>query len=519
MSSLYNATKDLRDLVALAADTEAIDQVLTHALDGLNNLVPHDLAVVLQLDGDSLRVLAARGVLVNEELLKHSLDLKTHPTIRLALETHRPMILQESDHAGPEKDPYHQVVDLPDGHSCMIVPLYSAGEILGLMTFDRVVCGTYDQSTIHMADAYGQVVGLALRFSQQAELLTRYRYLLDERNRVLRAEGVQESHAVEMLEKSRSPLMKDLIRQTQQVALTDAPVLINGETGTGKEVLAQALHAWSVRHAQPFLKINCAAIPENLIESELFGHVVGAFTGASKARPGRFLAANGGTLLLDEIGDMPPSAQVKLLRVLQEGTFEPVGSDRTVKVDVRIIAATHQDLEQLVAVGRFREDLFYRLHVFPLVIPPLRERPEDLLVLAVEILEAISRRTGRGPWTLGPAVERELAEQLWPGNVRQLVNALERATILQPNGRLHARFFHGKPQPEINAEYSSRPGSEVWPLVEVERRHLLRALQETQGKIYGRDGAAVLLELKPTTLQSRLKKLGIDRRNLSGSIV
>lgn len=517
MSSLFDATKDLRDLVALAAGTEAIDEVLTQALDGLNDLVPHDLAVVLQLDGESLKVLAARGELASDQVLEHSLDLKTHPTIRRALETRRPAILQESDHSGPEKDPYHGLVDLPDGHSCMIIPLYSAGEILGLMTFDRVVCGTYDQSTIQMADAYGQVVSLALRFSEQAKLLTRYRHLLDERNRVLKAEGGQESRAVEMLEKSRSPLMRDLIRQTQQVAMTDAPVLINGETGTGKEVLAQALHDWSPRHSQPFLKINCAAIPENLIESELFGHVVGAFTGASKPRPGRFLAANGGTLLLDEIGDMPPAAQAKLLRVLQEGTFEPVGSDRTVKVDVRILAATHQNLDQLVAAGRFRQDLYYRLDVFPLMIPPLRERREDLHLLALEILESIARRTGRGPWTLGPGAENELAAQPWPGNVRQLVNALERATILKPNGRLDARFLSGKPQ--VSAASSGRAGAEaeVWSLVEVERRHLIRALQKTHGKIYGDDGAATLLEMKPTTLQSRLKKLGVRGRNYKES--
>lgn len=511
MSSLFDATKDLRDLVALAADTEAIDQVLTHALDGLNDLVPHDLAVVLQLDGDNLKVLAARGELASADIMNHSLDLKTHPTIRRALENRRPAILEEQDHAGPEKDPYHDLLDLPDGHSCMIVPLYSAGEILGLMTFDRVVCGTYDQSTIQMADAYGQVVSLALRFSEQANLLNRYRLLLDERNRVLKAENGQESRAVEMLEKSSSPLMKDMIRQAQQVAMTDAPVLINGETGTGKEVLAQAVHDWSTRHAQPFLKINCAAIPENLIESELFGHVVGAFTGASKSRPGRFLAANGGTLLLDEIGDMPPAAQAKLLRVLQEGTFEPVGSDRTVKVDVRILAATHQDLEQLVAEGRFRQDLFYRLDVFPLMIPPLRERQEDLPLLAVEILEAIARRTGRGPWTLGPGANLELAGQPWPGNVRQLVNALERATILKPNGRLDARFLSGRPQVRVPGE--NVPGTEVvvWPLVEMERRHFIRVLHKTNGKIYGDDGAAALLEMKPTTLQSRLKKLGIKR--------
>jgi transcriptional regulator with GAF, ATPase, and Fis domain len=511
MPDLYDSTRDLKEIAALAADPGAIDDVLTRALDSLQDLVPHDMAAVLRLEGDRLKVMAARGSLVNDRVRSHSLSLREFPSIRRALETRRPLVLQEEDHAGAEKDPYHGIVELPHGHSCMVVPLYSQDRVLGLMTFDRTVCGTYDDTTVLLADAYGQIISLAFRYSEQADLLARYRQLLDERNRVLQSE-LRSGSADARLEATRSPLMQQLVRQARQVALTEAPVLVLGETGTGKEVLAEAIHGWSPRAEAPFLKINCAAIPENLIESELFGHVKGAFTGAGQARPGRFLAANGGTLLLDEIGDMPPSAQSKLLRVLQEGTFEPVGSDRTVKVDVRILASTHRDLEARVAEGLFREDLFYRLNVFPLVTPPLRERREDLPLLAESILAQLAERSGRGPWALGPGALETLQAQDWPGNIRQLVNTLERATILQPAGLLDRRHFAGGLRaltPKGRHSAAAEATGKLATMREAERAHLEKALAITGGKIYGSDGAAALLDLKPTTLQSRLKKLGL----------
>src|SRR5690606_37865212 len=218
-----------------------------------------------------------------------------------------------------------------------------------------------------------------------------------------------------------------LVRVAKQVAASQLPVLIGGETGSGKEVLAQAIHAWSPRSEGPFVKLNCAAIPENLVESELFGHVKGAFSGAAMARRGRFLTANGGSILLDEIGDMPLGAQAKLLRVLQEGTFEALGSDDTIRVDVRVIAATHTDLREAVQNGTVREGLYDRLAGFPIQLPALRDRVEDIPIIASEVLERLAAKTGRGPWTLSnPALERLVAHP-WPGNVRELANVLERA--------------------------------------------------------------------------------------------
>ena len=519
MNQTYDATRDLKELARLAAEPQNLPEVLTRALDSLQKLVPHDLAAVLGLEEGELRVLAARGRLADERVRRHSIRLRDFPSITRAFERRRAVVLEEHDHAGDEGDPYDGILDLPHGHSCMVVPLYAGDRNLGLITFDREACDGYRPDTVELAEVYGQIISLAFRYAEQAELLDRYRQLLDERQRVLA--GRDEAHdPAAQLEGSRSPAMRGLVAQARQVAGTTAPVLVLGETGTGKEVLARALHQWSPRRAQAFLTLNCAAIPESLLESELFGHVKGAFTGAGQARPGRFLAANGGTLLLDEIGDMPLAAQAKLLRVLQEGTFEPVGSDRTVKVDVRIVAATHRDLEARVRDGQFREDLYYRLNVFPLHVPPLRERTDDLPRLVATILAGLARRTGRGPWTVDDDALRELAAQEWPGNVRQLVNALERATIIRASGSLDARFFMGGATRSPGDAGGRAAAGRRTPsggddadltLAGAERRHLRRVLDLTGGKIYGADGAAARLGLKPTTLQSRMKKLGVAR--------
>ncbi len=513
MAELLDAAHDLRELARMIGKPEDRDRLLGMALDSLQNLVPHDLAAVLVLEDGVLRVQVARGRLAGEEVFRHSLQLDRFPTLQRALMTRRPAILEEHHHASGEGDPYDGVLDLPSDHSCMVVPLFDAERPLGIMTFDRTVCGTYDQRTLEMAEVYGQLISLAFQFAEQAELLDRYRVMVEERNRVLAGAGGDACRATELLEVSRSPLIRTLAGQARQVALTTAPVLITGQTGTGKEILARAIHCWSPRAGQTFLTLNCAAMPPQLIESELFGHVKGAFSGADKDRPGRFVAASGGTLLLDEIGDMPLEAQAKLLRVLQEGTFQPVGSDRTVRVDVRVLAATHRDLEAMAAAKEFREDLYYRLAVFPLHLPPLAARMEDLEELAAGILADLAARTGRGPWTLSQAALRQLRNQAWPGNIRQLVNALERATILKPRGALEIQHFlaggPGRKGAPVEAVGVDGP---LPTLAEMEAAHIRTALARTGGRIYGPQGAAVLLGLKPTTLQSRMKKLGIERR-------
>jgi transcriptional regulator with GAF, ATPase, and Fis domain len=311
--------------------------------------------------------------------------------------------------------------------------------------------------------------------------------------------------------------MREVIRRARAVAETNTPVLILGETGTGKEQLARTLHRWSARGERPFISVNCAAIPPTLLESELFGHVKGAFTGAVNQRLGRFQMANGGTLLLDEIGELPTDLQAKLLRVLQENSFEPVGSDRSMKVDARVLAATNANLEQAIQRKQFREDLYYRLSVFPLRLPSLRERMEDLPVICTVLLQDLGRRMGRHGYTLSREGIAKLSAYHWPGNLRELANVLERAMILARERRLGPEVLD---LPHRNntgsAVLTETPPGAVTPtpvavqtLEMLEREHIRRVLALTHGRIYGKAGAAELLGLKPSTLQSRMKKLGI----------
>ncbi len=509
MSQILDYSGDLRQLADLAGQPDRIDEVLDRALASLSRLVPHDLAAVLGLEGDRLRVRVAHGPLASERVRRHSIDLGAYPSIRRALESRRAVVLEDHDHdhATGEGDPYDAVLDLPHGHSCMVVPLHAADRSLGIMTFDRTICGVYAEETVALAEVYAQIISLALLYAEQAKLLERYRESLVEERR-LEAAATGTDPAGAFLDQSPSAAMQDLVRQAQLVAQSDSVVLIQGETGTGKEVLARAMHGWSPRRDAPFVTLNCAALPADLVESELFGHVRGAFTGAARDRRGRFLTANGGTILLDEVGDMPAAAQAKLLRVLQEGTFQPVGADHTVKVDVRVMAATHVELTRAVAEGRFREDLYYRLAVFPLALPALRDRPEDIVPLAEHLLEQLATRTGRGPWRLSQAARQTLQQRPWPGNVRELVNTLERAAILRRHGTLEPPHV-AEPGRAPRSPAAEPPASAVRTLREVERDHVAAVLARTGGRIYGAEGAARLLGLKPTTLQSRLKRLGL----------
>lgn len=493
---------DLHALAALATRADPA-KALERALHSLAEIIPYDLAAVYRLEGDTLRVVAADGRLADARVRRHTLALAEFPTLRRALELRRPEAQSEHTHA-TEGDPYDGLLDLPHGHSCMVVPLFAGERTVGLITFDRTECRTYADDAVRLAGVYGQIVSFALVFAEQASLLDRYRHQLKEQNRLLEEEVGGSDRACARMEASTDPVMRDLARLARQVARADLPVLVRGETGTGKEVLAQAIHAWSPRVDGPFVKLNCSAIPENLVESELFGHVRGAFSGADRDRRGRFATANGGTILLDEIGDMPLPAQSKLLRVLQEGTFEPVGSDRSVKVDVRVIAATHVDLEAAVKERRFREDLYFRLAVLPLRLPPLRERTSDIRTITEDFLARALRRD-RGPWTITPAVLAALEAAPWPGNIRELLNALERATILQPAGELRLEHFSVTTSPRRAP--TPEQALESWE--DNERAYLTNLLARTGGVIYGPGGAAAIAGLPPSTLQSKIKRFGL----------
>jgi transcriptional regulator with GAF, ATPase, and Fis domain len=300
-----------------------------------------------------------------------------------------------------------------------------------------------------------------------------------------------------------SPVLDDLIRLIRQVAPTDSTVLLCGETGTGKELVARAIHGASRRVGHPLIKVNCGGLTPGLVDSELFGHERGSFTGATQRRIGRFELADRGTLFLDEVAELPPETQVKLLRVLQEREFERVGGERTLRVDVRLIAATHRDLDQEVAAGRFRSDLYYRLNVFPIVIPPLRERPEDIGPLAQHFVTQFSRRLGKSLTGISRGSFARLNRYPWPGNIRELQNVIERACVLATGPIVDV------PEPALGATRAASWNPSK--LEDAERSHILRTLEQTGWRVEGEGGAADLLGLRPSTLRSRLQKLGIQR--------
>jgi formate hydrogenlyase transcriptional activator len=303
-----------------------------------------------------------------------------------------------------------------------------------------------------------------------------------------------------------SAALKRVLKQVETVAPTDSTVLIQGETGTGKELIARAIHNLSTRRERTFVKMNCAAIPTGLLESELFGHERGAFTGAIAQRVGRFELANGGTLFLDEVGDIPLELQSKLLRVLQEQEFERLGSTRTIRVDVRLVAATNRDLAQMAADKQFRSDLYYRLNVFPITAPPLRERPEDIPLLVRYFAQKYARRMNKRIETIPAETMTALSHYHWLGNIRELENLIERSVILSRGPDLHV------PLGELKAQAMAAPNG-VGTLQAAEREHILRVLNETNWVIGGSSGAAARLGMKRTTLQSKMRKLEISRRS------
>ena len=296
----------------------------------------------------------------------------------------------------------------------------------------------------------------------------------------------------------------EILSEVEQVAATEATVLILGETGTGKELIARAIHNISGRSERPLVKLNCATLPDSLIESELFGHERGAFTGAIARKVGRFELANGTTIFLDEIGELPMESQVKLLRVLQEGEFERLGGSDTIKVDVRVIAATNRDLMRAISEGRFREDLYYRLNIFPIHIPPLRERKGDIPLLVRYFVKKYSAKVGKQVQRVSQEVMDGLLNYNWPGNVWELENITERAVIITRGKRLEVGNW--LPRREVLAEMSG-----VATLAEVERSHILRVLESTHWRVSGEKGAAKVLGMNPQTLFSKMRKLGINR--------
>jgi formate hydrogenlyase transcriptional activator len=392
---------------------------------------------------------------------------------------------------------------LADGFQfvCM-VPLVSRGRSLGVLALGRKAPPAFAQEDVDFVTQLSTQVAIAVENALEHREVTEVKERLANQTLYLQEEIRTEHNFEEIVGDSAS--LKEALRQVETVAPTDSTVLILGETGTGKEVIARAIHNLSPRRAQPFVKVNCAAIPLGLLESELFGHERGAFTGAIAQKIGRFELAHRGTLFLDEVGDIPLELQPKLLRVLQEQEFERLGSAKTLKVDVRLIAATNADLVQMVEERRFRADLYYRLNVFPIRMPPLRDRGGDIPMLVRYFTQKYARLMKKNIVSIPSEAMTALARYPWPGNIRELENLIERAVILSPGPELGIPLAELKPPPTALPQQATT-------LEAAEREHILRALAETQWLIGGPTGAAARLGMKRTTLQSRMKNLGITR--------
>ena len=388
--------------------------------------------------------------------------------------------------------------------STCIMPLTCRDQIQGFLAICKRDDKAYVQDEIDFLRQASSHVAIAVEKDIVYRELRKLKENFSEERVCLQEKLSSELNFEEIV--GRSMPLQRVLREVEVVAPTDSGVLIQGETGTGKELIARAIHNLSSRRDRPFIKLNCAAIPSGLLESELFGHEKGAFTGAIMRKAGRFEVADKGTLFLDEVGDIPLELQPKLLRVLQEHEFERLGSNRTQQVDVRVIAATHRDLKQMCEDGEFRSDLFYRLHVFPLPVPPLRDRCEDIPVLVRHYVDKYARRMNRHIESIPTHAMEILSSYAWPGNVRELQNFIERAVILSPGSVLRP------PLADLKQATVQAPSSKLSSLEEVEREHVLRAIRESNWVIGGPNGAATRLGMKRTTLAYRIRKLNIPCR-------
>ncbi len=400
-----------------------------------------------------------------------------------------------------------------NGKSDMSLPLFIDGKKIGTIILRANRTGVYRKEHVDLIRLVAEPIAIALSNALAHQELLHLRDILLDDNRFLQREL---SHGLRDTVVGEGSGLRNVMEQVRQVAPLNNTVLLLGETGVGKEVIANAIHYGSTRSKGPFVKVNCGALADTLIDSELFGHEKGAFTGALTEKRGRFERANGGTLFLDEIGDLPPQAQVKLLRVLQTRELERVGGTKSILIDVRIIAATHRNLSQMIAEGRFREDLWFRINVFPIFLPPLRQRREDIPALTRQLMQAKCRELGltEVPTIALGALER-LMNYDWPGNVRELQNIIERELIRYKGGSLTFESlvpppYTMKEQPSSSVDRESlKPVS----LNEAMAQHIRKVIEFTKGRINGKGGAAELLRINPSTLRSRMVKLGLNRKD------
>ena len=521
-AALRKSEEQNRSLLQInnAIITNLTQQALLHSIsEALHRVVSFDRCAITlyQPERDTFRFLAVEGDLVSDYFREGLEDSRTETCVGWVFEHQRPLVRR---HLEKERQYANEHRLAAEGiQSMCALPLVFQGKCIGTLSLVSRERERYSDEDAAFLREVANQVALAIQNMQSYQEINSLKARLEKENLYLREELRTEHNFEEIV--GNSPALLRALHAVEQVAPTDATVLIYGETGTGKELVARAIHSRSARDGRALVNVNCSAISAGLVESELFGHMKGAFTGALERRIGRFELAHGGTIFLDEIGELSLETQVKLLRVLQEHEFEPVGSSRTMRVDVRVIAATNRNLREAVQAGRFRSDLFYRLNVFPLELPPLRERRSDIPQLVAFCVSRFSKRFGKKI----DGVSRESMENLmnypWPGNIRELQNVIERAVVLsmEPTLRLDrdlvpvARSTKGLETPETDAPEPQQADlnapKQLLTLDEVDRNHILAALQHAGGVVDGPNGAAKILNLHANTLRHRMNKLGI----------
>lgn len=480
----------------------------------LRRVVPFERTAIFLHDPqrDVLRLLVLESSLPTSHFAVGLEIPSTESHVGLVFQQRRPFVRRD---LAREAQYPAEMQALADGvRSFAIVPLVARARCIGTLAVASTRVGAYSDADVAFLQEVAGQVAVAVENMTAYEEIATLKARLERENAYLQEEIHREHDFAQMVGTSEALLA--VVRRVERVAPTDATVLVTGETGTGKELIARAIHHASARRTRPLVKVNCSAISAGLVESEFFGHVKGAFTGALERRIGRFQLADGGTIFLDEVGELPVETQVKLLRVLQEHEFEPVGSSQTMSVDVRVIAATNRDLQAAVDAGRFRADLYYRLNVFPLEVPPLRARRGDVPQLATFFLAQYATRFGKRVESISPETMARLVAYDWPGNIRELQNVIERAVVLAPGPVLELEDEVLRPSSARErlapvAASGPRPEGLAETLEEVERAQITAALHRSGGVIEGPRGAAGLLRMHPNTLRSRMEKLGIRR--------
>jgi formate hydrogenlyase transcriptional activator len=497
-----------------------LDEItLLHSISrALHGVIPFDRCAITlyQPQRDTFRFLAVEGDLLSDYFRPGLEDRRSETCASWVFDHQRLLLRRDLEKEAQYANERRLVAE--GIRSMCAFPLVFQGTCIGTLSLVSREKDRYsEEDTAFLQEVANQIV-LAIQNMQSYQEINKLKGRLEKENVYLREELRTEHNFEEIV--GNSPALMSALRKVEQVAPTDSTVLIYGETGTGKELIARAIHDRSARKPRPLVKVNCSAISAGLVESELFGHVKGAFTGALDRRIGRFELADGGTIFLDEVGELPLETQVKLLRVLQEHEFEPVGSSRPLRVNVRVIAATNRNLEEAIQAGRFRSDLFYRLNVFPLEMPPLRERRSDIPKLAKFFLSHYSKKLGKNIDGMSHDAMERILGYSWPGNVRELQNVIERAVILSRDRilELQRELAPDLVAEEIlgpvnkspgEAQITGLPTSTLPTLKEVERSHILAALKMTSGVVEGPRGAARILKIHPNTLRHRMEKFGI----------